>query len=78
MSTVYYIIFNFLKSKTFQKEHCLVHFPSKKFVVFGSNYLKMSVLFDKNLSKSIILQYCLVVTLEVSILIDMKMRSIIL
>ena len=56
-------------------------FSVEESVVSGCNFLKMSVSFDKNLQKSIILQYGLVVTLEVSALFDMnsvKMCSIIL
>ena len=47
-------------------------------IVFGSNSLKMSISFDRNLQKSVTLQYYLVVTLRVSILFDMntKMCSI--
>ena len=43
-------------------------FLEKKYVVFGGSFLKMSVLFDKNFQKSIILQYCLLETLKVPIL----------
>ena len=34
-----------------RKKHCLVSFPCKKSVAFGSNSLKMSVSFDRNFTK---------------------------
>ena len=52
-----------------------MHLLKKKSVVFDSNSLKMSVWFDKKTYKSIISQYCLVVTLEVSILFDINFEK---
>ena len=48
----------------------------RKSLIFGSNSLKITVSFDKSLQKSIILQCCLVVTLEVSILFDMNSEKL--
>ena len=78
-NSVYLLRFVGVEAKE-RKKHCLIYLLWNKSVVFGSHSLKMSVSFDKNLWKSIILQYYLVVTLEVSILLDInseKMRSII-
>ena len=54
---------------TSEEERSIVwyNFLWNKFVVFGSNSLNMSASFDKNFQKSIALQYCLLVTLKVSI-----------
>ena len=43
----------------------LIQFSRKMSKVFGNNSLKMSVSFNKNFLKIIILQYCLLVTLKV-------------
>ena len=49
-----------------RKKYSLVQFSWKKSVVFLSSLLKMTISFNKNFYKSIVLYYCLLVTLKVS------------
>ena len=57
-------------------ERSIVWHICRKSLIFASNSLEITVSFDKNLQKSIILQCCLVVTLEVSILFDMNSEKL--
>ena len=52
-NTVPKVLFTFIpvNKELEYKNYCLVQYTCKKFVVFGSNALKMSALFDKTFRK---------------------------